>query len=80
MLLAGVDVEDRVILALADAVDDFGLARKLKLAHTLRSQIVNLTVGERHMILGVVGDPRTGLEDLHDLLVANEAWRLTERL
>lgn len=80
MLLAGVTVEDSLILRLAAAVDDFGLARKLKLAHTLRSQVLNLTIAERQRILAVVEDPRSGLEDLRELLVANQAWRLRERL
>lgn len=79
-VLAGVTVEDEVILRLAGAVNDLPLAHKLKLAHILRSQVINLTSAERKKILASLDDPRTALEGLRETLLENPAWRLHANL
>ena len=80
MVLGGVEVEDRVVLRLAGAVRHRPLSRKLSMAWTLRSPVVNLTVSERDTILATLADDPLGLEGLRDLLLVHEAWRLRERL
>ena len=80
MVLAGVTVEDGVILRLAGAVNDLPLANKLKLAHTLRSQVLNLTFAERQKILAALEDPRTGLEGVRETLLAHPTWQLRAKL
>ena len=80
MLLGGVDVEDRVVLRLAGAVQHRALSRKLSMAWTLRSPVLNLTVSERDTILAALADAPRGLEGLRELLLAHKAWRLRERL
>ena len=74
MLLGGVWVEDGVVLRLAEALRDNVLSRKLRMACTLRSPVVSLTLAERHAILAVLGDPPPSLESLRTLIVANPRW------
>jgi hypothetical protein len=80
VLLGGVPIEDRLVLRLARAVDDSGLAGKLTMAYTLRSQVVNLTHDERQTILSALQRQPEGLEQLHDQLVEHAAWQLRQRL
>lgn len=80
MLLGGVWVEDGVVLRLAEALRDKALSRKLRMACTLRSPVVNLTLAERHAILAVLGDPPLSLEGLRELILANPRWMLYPRL
>lgn len=80
MLLGGVEVEDRDVLRLAGAVQHRALSRKLDMAWTLRSPVLNLTVSERDTILATLVDAPTGLEALRDLLLESQAWHLRERL
>ena len=60
MLLAGVWVEDGTVLRLADVLPST-LSHKLRMACTLRSPVVDLTVVERHAILAVLDDPPPAL-------------------
>ena len=80
MLLGGVEVENTTVLRLASAVKQPPLSRKLSMAWTLRSPVLNLTVAERQTILASLDEPPNGLEGLRDLLLVNPAWRLRERL
>ena len=80
MLLGGVWVEDGVVLRLAEALRHRALSHKLRMACTLRSPVVNLTVTERHTILAVLHDPPPGLEGLRTLILENPQWMLYERL
>ena len=73
--LAGVNVEDDVVLTLAEAVNDLPLANKLKLAHTFRSQVINLTVVERKKVLSALGDADLQLEGIRQRLLAHPTWR-----
>ena len=47
MIVAGVTVEDRLVLKIAKALPHSTLASKLVTAYTLRSSVVNLTKEER---------------------------------
>jgi uncharacterized protein (DUF1778 family) len=76
VLLGGVWVEDGVVLRLAEALRHKALSRKLSIACTLRSPVVNLTVAQRHAILAVLDPPPPGLEGLRKLILANPRWML----
>lgn len=80
MLLGGVPIEDRIVLRLARVVADASLAAKLNMAYTLRSEVVNLTYPERQAIIAALEQRPDGLDGLHELLVANHAWQLRQRL
>jgi len=80
VLLGGVWVEDGVVLQLAEALPHRPLAHKLRMACTLRSPVVNLTVAERHSILAVLSDPPPPLEELRELVLDHPQWVLYERL
>lgn len=80
MLLGGVWVEDGIVLRLAESLQDRGLSRKLRMAFTLRSSVVNLTVAERHAILAILNDPPAGLDGLREVILANPKWAIYERL
>ena len=56
------------------------LSRKLSVAWTLRSPVLNLTVAERQTILALLDDEPDGLEGLRDRLLLSPAWQLGERL
>lgn len=68
------------MLRLAGAVHHRALSRKLSMAWTLRSPVLNLTISERDTILATLADGPIGLEGLRGLLLANQAWQLRERL
>jgi hypothetical protein len=74
VLLGGVWVEDGVVLRLAEVLRHRALSRKLSMACTLRSPVVNLTDAERHTILAVLDEPPPGLEGLRELILANPQW------
>jgi hypothetical protein len=80
VLLGGVEVDDWVVLRLAGAVQHRALSRKLSMACTFRSPVLNLTIAERYTILAILDDPPTGLEGLREHLLANQTWRLRERI
>ena len=69
MVINGATVHDRLVLALARAVDHPGLAHKLSLAHRFRSEVVNLNRSERALVLAALergsleapGPPRRAL-------------------
>ena len=78
-MLGGVWVEDGVVLRLAEALRHGALSRKLSMACTLRSPVVNLTMAERHAILAVVDAPPPSLKGLRELILANPGWMLHQR-
>lgn len=75
VLISGVRVDDRLVLGLSQAVLDPGLSRKLGRAHSLASDVLELTTHERALILSTLEQPRKGLEGLRERLVAHEAWQ-----
>jgi hypothetical protein len=80
VLLGGVWVDDEMVQRLIAAVQHKALSRKLRMAYRLRSPVLNLTVAERHTILAVLDEQPPGLEALRELLLADEAWLLRERV
>jgi hypothetical protein len=79
MLLGGVAVDDRLILELARLVDS-SLGGKLRTASTLRAKVFALTRTEKEKILDALGDPPPQLEGLRTRLLADDGWRLQQRL
>jgi hypothetical protein len=75
MLIAGVTVEDRVVLKIARALPHSTLASKLVTAYTLRSSILNLTGEERRQVLIALERGPAELRALHSELVQHPAWR-----
>ena len=80
MLVSGVPIENEHVLRLARTVTDAELGRKLLMAYTLRSEVLNLRFHERQAILSAIENQPSGLEALHERLVATYAWRVRERL
>ena len=75
MLIAGVTVEDRVVLKIAKALPHSMLASKLVTAYTLRSSILNLTTEERRQVLIALERGPAELRELHSELAKHPAWR-----
>ena len=75
MVISGATVDDRLVLALARAVDHPGLANKLSLAHRFRSEVVNLNSSERALVLRALERGSLELQALHAELAAHPAWR-----
>ena len=75
MIIAGVTVEDRLILKIAKALPHSVLASKLVTAYTLRSSVLNLTTDERRQVLIALVSGPAELQELHDELAQHPAWR-----
>ena len=75
MIVAGVTVEDRLVLKIARALPHSTLASKLVTAYTLRSSVVNLTREERRQVLRALERGPAELGDLRDKLARHPAWR-----
>ncbi len=83
IVLAGVPVRDDLVVELANRLDRAGrpeTADKLQTALTDRRKLVALKIPERDAILKVIEDPPTGLEELRDVLLAQQVWRRREGL
>ena len=75
MIVAGVTVEDRLVLKIAKVLPHSALASKLVTAYTLRSSVVNLTKEERRQVLRALELGPAELGDLRDELARHPAWR-----
>ena len=75
MVISGATVDDRLVLALARAVDHPGLAHKLSLAHRFRSEVVNLSSSERALVLRALERGSLEFRALHAELAEHRAWR-----
>ena len=78
--LAGVPVQDDLILELARMVDDDALATKLETAFGRMTRVLALTIPERETILAAMEDVPVGLEELHGVLLREAQWRRAEGL
>jgi hypothetical protein len=78
--LAGVPVQDDLILELARMVDDDALATKLETAFGRMTRVLALTIPEREAILAAMGEVPAGLEELHGVLLREAQWRRAEGL
>ncbi len=78
--LAGVPIQDDLILELARMVDDDALATKLETAFGRMTRVLALTIPERETILAAMEDVPVGLEELHGVLLRESQWRRAEGL
>jgi hypothetical protein len=74
MLFGGVSVEDRLVRELA-AILERPLGRKLEQALLFRAKIVALTRDERAAVLATLERAPGQLEEMRELLLADEKWR-----
>ena len=79
MVINGATVADRLVLDLARAVGQPGLAHKLRTAHRFRSAIVNLSSDERAIVLRTLERGSPELRALGDELAGHAAWRSVTR-
>lgn len=79
MVVSGATVDDRLVLALARAVDHPGLANKLSLAHRFRSEVVNLSSSERAHVLRALECGSLEFRTVYAELVEHHAWRQVAR-
>jgi hypothetical protein len=82
LILAGVPVDDRLVLELARRLHDAGLdtAETLEDAYDGERRVVALTIAEREAILRVLEDCPKELAELRGILLREHAWRLREGL
>ena len=81
MYLAGVPVEDKLVLSLAQRLSDAGLyetAVRLKTAYDLETKVLALTIAHRDDILQVLVDCPEGLCELRAVLLKQQEWRVRE--
>lgn len=70
MFLAGVQVQDALVLELAHQVEDQALADKLRAAFDRDVTALALETDERELILNALSDPRVvGFEELRNVLL-----------
>jgi hypothetical protein len=83
MFLAGVDVEDKLVLTLAARLNEAGLyetAVRLETAYDLETKVLALTSAHRDDILTVLLDCPEGLCELRAVLLRQQEWRVREGL
>jgi hypothetical protein len=79
MLLGGVPVEDHVVRRLATILGR-PVRNRLDQALAFRAQFVALTREEKRAILNALETAPPDLEPIRELLLADENWRLRDRL
>lgn len=80
MLINGATVDDSLVPELARAVNSRNLAGKLATAHRLRTGVINLSHGERTLVLAALDDRSPELVELRAQLVEHPAWRSPTRI
>jgi hypothetical protein len=83
VLLAGLEVPDRLVLELAHCLRAEGLletAETLEDAYDGNNAIVALTITDRESILRALDNCAYGLAELRGVLLLEREWRLTEGL
>ena len=79
--LAGLPIQDALVLELAHLVDDEALAARLETAYGRMTRALVLTIDEREAVLDPIGDdPPAGLEELRGVLLREHVWRQNEGL
>lgn len=78
MMLGGVTVEERRIRELARIVDK-PVGAKLERALLFRASVVGLTTEERAKILRALDSAPAEFQDMRELLLADEKWRLSRK-
>ena len=78
VFLAGIPVQEELILELARMVDDEALAERLESCYRRDVKVMGLDVPERETILRALEAPPTGLEELRAVLLQEVEWRRRE--
>ena len=81
MFLAGVPVEDKLVLTLAAKLRDAGLddtAERLETAYDLETAVLALSIAHRDDMLQVLVDCPEGLCELRAVLLKQQEWRVRE--
>ena len=78
IMLAGIPVQDGLILKLARMVDDDQLADRLEHAQRAGVKILALELADRETILAALDDPPPGLEELRGVLLRDLTWLRSE--
>ena len=79
VLLSGVPVDERLVRRLA-AIMGKPVGAKLEQALLFRASVVALSRDEKTAVLSALEKAPAGLEELRELLLADERWRFRERL
>ena len=80
MFVAGIPVQDELILELARLVDDSELAERLENAYGRDVKILGITIPERETIIRALDDPPAGLEELRGVLLVEHVARKQQGL
>ena len=83
MLLAGLEIPDRLVLELAQCLRALSLhdtAETLEDAYDADQGIVSLAITDREAILRALDDCAYGLAELRGVLLLEHEWGLTEGL
>ena len=83
MFLAGIPVEDRLVLTLARRLRDVGLddtAERLETGYERETVVLALDIPQREALLRVLEDGPDEFAELRGVLVKEQAWRVREGL
>jgi hypothetical protein len=80
VMLAGIPVNDDLVLELARMVDDDELAERLEDAYRRGVKILALDFRDRDSIIAALDDPPAGLAELRGVLLREREWRVREGL
>ena len=83
MLLAGLQIPDRLVLELAQCLRTEGLtatAETLEVAYDNERGVVGLTISDREAILRALEQCPYGLSELRGVLLIENEWRVAEGL
>jgi hypothetical protein len=75
VFVAGVPVQNSLVLELATLVRDAHLVEKLERGVTRDLIVIGLTEDERPVVLRALADPPPGLEELRETLLSDERRR-----
>ena len=83
MFLAGIPVDDRLVLTLAGKLRDAGLddaAEKLENGYDRETKILALSIADRESILRVLEDGPPEFAELRGVLLKEHEWRVRDGL
>jgi hypothetical protein len=78
MLFGGVSVDDRLVRELARVLNR-PLERKLEQALVFRAKVVSLSRDEKAAVLAALEQAGGELDQVRELLLADESWRVARR-
>jgi hypothetical protein len=78
MMIGGVRLEDRDVRALASILER-PLRRRLEQALLFRAKVLALTRDEKAEVLSALERAPGGLEEVRELLLADETWQVRRR-